>query len=375
MTLRLHPILANLGLLGGSFVAALGGAELVLRLDPGLLSEEARLRLTWQEQRQSHAARTRPDSEIGYLYIPYGHDEVRRSGVDFSYTTDRDGFRNADSAPDSAEVVAVGDSWTFAFGVDDSVAWPRLVGDSLSPLRVRNLGLIGSGPAQYTVLLRRFGLPLHPRVVLYGVFPGNDLDDQEAFDRWSGEGHPGNFAEWRIAGGLGHAQPFWERSYLAAALEEAWKHRHDRFAGVTARLADGSRIQLLPSRLVVRAARSHPGDSTFDHVLAAVDRARELAAHSDARLVVLVFPSKEEVYLPLQHLPVPPMTADWVGALRARGLECLDLTGPLREHAVGPPLYYEVDGHANAAGNRVIAQAIQSYLRAHQAELGLALTR
>ncbi|HVL18579.1 MAG TPA: hypothetical protein VM387_11300, partial [Gemmatimonadales bacterium] len=264
MTLRLHPIVANLGLLAGSLVVALGVTELVLRLNPDLLSEEAKLRITWQEQRLSHAARTRPDSAIGFLYASYGHDVVRQGGIDFSYTTDRDGFRNAGPSPDTAEVVAVGDSWTFAFGVDDSVAWPRLLADSLQPVRVRNLGLIASGPGQYTPVLQRFGLSLHPRVVLYGVFPGNDLDDEEAFDRWAHDGRPGNFAEWRTYGVLGHPQPFWERSYLEAALEEAWKHRHERFAGVTTRLADGSPMQLVPERLVSRAARSHPGDSTFD---------------------------------------------------------------------------------------------------------------
>ena len=42
MTLRLHPVLANLALLGASVVVALGATELVLRLVPGLLSEEAR---------------------------------------------------------------------------------------------------------------------------------------------------------------------------------------------------------------------------------------------------------------------------------------------------------------------------------------------
>jgi len=115
MTLRLHPIVPYLALLGASVVVAVGATELVLRLAPGQLWEAARLRLSWQGQKLSHAARTRPDSVIGFLYVPDGHDQ------------------------------AVGGSWTFGFGVD-SVAWPRLLGDSLRPLEGRNLRLIGSGP-------------------------------------------------------------------------------------------------------------------------------------------------------------------------------------------------------------------------------------
>jgi hypothetical protein len=375
MSNRLHPFLANLALLAGSLVVALGAGELVLRLFPGLLSEEARLRLSWQEQRLSHAARTRADSTIGFLYVPNGRDVVRQGEVHFSYTTDRDGFRNPGPEPDTAEVVAVGDSWTFGFGVDDSVAWPRLVADSLQPLRVRNLGLIASGPEQYTRVLQRFGLPLHPRVVLYGLFPGNDLDDQEAFDRWEREGGRGNFAEWRTYGPRKRAQPLWERSYLLVAVEEGWRYRHERFAGTTIRLEDGSPMQLAPGRLLPKAGRSHPGDPAFDHVLAAVDRARALAEGAHARLVVLVFPTKEEVYLPLRHESAPPLSSRWVAALRARGVECLDLGGPLREHAGGGPLFYEVDGHPNPEGNRVLASAVTAYLRSRQGELGLSLAR
>jgi hypothetical protein len=375
MTNRIHPLVANLALLGGSLVAALGAGELALRLVPGLLSEEARLRLSWQEQRLSHAGRTRPDSAIGFLYVPYGHATVRQGEVRFSYTTDRDGFRNPVAEPPAADIVAVGDSWTFGFGVDDSVAWPSLLADSLRPLRVRNLGLIASGPGQYILVLRRFGLPLHPRIVLYGVFPGNDLDDQEAFDRWQHEGRGGNFAEWRTYGPGGRAQPFWERSYLVVAVQEGWKYRNQRFAGTTIRLPDGSPLQLAPGRLLPKAERSHPGAATFDHVLAAVDSARALAAGQHARFVVLVFPTKEEVYLPSRHEPAPPLTARWVAALREHGLECLDLTGPLREHAGGAPLYYEVDGHVTAAGNRVIAATVAGYLRAGRGELGSSHSR
>ena len=372
MTLRLHPLLTNLALLGGSLVVALGATELVLRLAPGLLSEEARLRLSWQEQKLSHAARTRPDSAIGFLYVPGGHDQVRQGDVRFSYTTDRDGFRNAESSPDQAQIVAVGDSWTFGFGVDDSVAWPRLLADSLRPMRVRNLGLIGSGPEQYTRILERFGLPLHPAVILYGVFPGNDLDDQEAFESVDA-GRPARATS--PSGGPTARRGGPRRSGSGAISpsrsRRGWKSRHERFAGVHHPLPDGSPLQLAPARLQPKAERSHRGDPAFDGALAAVARARALATQAGARLVVLVFPTKEEVYLPLRGETAPALTSRWVPALRELGVECLDLTEIFRAHAGGGPLYFEVDGHVNAVGNRVIAQAVQRYLRARQAELGL----
>ena len=248
MTLRLHPIVANLALLGASVVVALGATELVLRLAPGLLSEEARLRLSWQEQKLSHAARTRPDSVIGFLYVPDGHDQVRQGDVRFSYTTDGDGFRNAGPRPDQAQVVAVGDSWTFGFGVDDSVAWPRLLADSLRPLQVRNLGLIGSGPEQYTRVLERFGLPLHPAVILYGVFPGNDLDDQEAFES-VGAGRPSRQLR-RVA-------DLWAGGAVAAALAAELPRRRDG-GGLEVPARAVRRIDHSPAGRQPAGARSRP---------------------------------------------------------------------------------------------------------------------
>jgi hypothetical protein len=256
---------------------------------PGLLSEEARLRLSWQEQRVSHTARTRPDSAIGFLYVPGGRAEVKQGEVHFSYTTDADGFRNAEPRPDRAQVVAVGDSWTFGFGVDDAAAWTRILNDSLRPARVVNLGLIGAGPGQYTRVLERFGLPLHPSVVLYGVFPGNDLDDQEAFDIWELAGARGNFAEWRTYGERGRSQPLWQRSDLAGAVEEGWKYRRERFAGRTIRLAGGSPLAR-PARLVAKVARSRAGNPVRPRPGCSRGGATP-AERAGAHLLVLVFPT------------------------------------------------------------------------------------
>ena len=374
MPFRFKRVMANLALLGASIAMALGAAELALRVVPGLLPEEARFRLAWQEQRTSHIGRTRADSVIGFLYLPNGSAEVRQGELHFRYATDRDGFRNPEPRLDSAEVVAVGDSWTFGFGVDDSAAWPRLLADSLRPARVANLGLIGSGPEQYTRVYQRFGAAYHPRVVLYGIFPGNDLDDEQAFDEWRRQGAPGNFAEWRINGRGGGSQPLWQRSYLLVGIQEGWKYRKLRFAGETIRLADGSPLQLVPAPLEAKAERTRPGDPAFRECLAAIGRARELAAAAHAHLLVLIFPTKEEVYLPLRGRHAPPLVAHWLPALQQLQVPYLDLTEPFQASADGPPLYFEVDGHANVRGNRLIAASVAAYLREHAGALGLSTT-
>ena len=44
-----------------------------------------------------------------------------------------------------------------------------------------NLGVPGVGPYEYLEILRRFGLPLEPRIVLLNVYEGNDLRDAVRF--------------------------------------------------------------------------------------------------------------------------------------------------------------------------------------------------
>ena len=106
-------------------------------------------------------------------------------------------------------------------------------------------------------------------------------------------------------------------------------------------------------------------------MLAAVAEAREAAERAGAHLVVLVFPTKEEVYLPLRGESAPRLVARWLPELRQIGSPVLDLTDALQARPGGPPLFFEIDGHANVEGNRVLAAAVLDYLRGHAAELGL----
>jgi hypothetical protein len=65
-----------------------------------------------------------------------------------------------------------------SYGVEDSAAWPAILDRALPRLRVINLGLIGAGPQQYLRVYKTFGLQLRPRLLLVGLFVGNDFWDE-----------------------------------------------------------------------------------------------------------------------------------------------------------------------------------------------------
>jgi hypothetical protein len=84
------------------------------------------------------------------------------------------GFRNP-SVPDHSDVVFLGDSQTYGFGVTRSEAYPSAFAE-VSGLSSYNMGVGAYGPLQYLALVDQ-GLTLRPRVVVIGLYLGNDLLD------------------------------------------------------------------------------------------------------------------------------------------------------------------------------------------------------
>jgi lysophospholipase L1-like esterase len=102
------------------------------------------------------------DPQLGRRLAPYamGHDA--------------NGFRN-DDVPQHADIVVLGDSQTWGVNVQRPDAWPQQLG-RISQQRVYNMGLGGFGPVQYWVLTER-ALKLSPKVIVVGLYLGNDLFD------------------------------------------------------------------------------------------------------------------------------------------------------------------------------------------------------
>lgn len=85
------------------------------------------------------------------------------------------GFRNR-SVPDTADIVAIGDSHTYGNTATMDDSWPYVLG-RLSGRQVYNMGLGGYGPNQYFHLLRTKALKLKPRTVIVGLYTGDDFEN------------------------------------------------------------------------------------------------------------------------------------------------------------------------------------------------------
>jgi lysophospholipase L1-like esterase len=87
---------------------------------------------------------------------------------------DANGFRN-DAVPANAEIVALGDSQTWGINGQRSEAWPQVLG-KISKRTVYNMGVGGYGPLHYSALTEK-ALSLSPKVIVVGIYLGNDLYD------------------------------------------------------------------------------------------------------------------------------------------------------------------------------------------------------
>ena len=355
--------LLGLGLVAG---AAAGGVELLLRLQPGLMPEAAQLRVHWQALSEQNPSRG--DPELGFLYPPHFHGELRHGDFGFGYATDEHGFRNPSPWPAQADVVVLGDFQAFGYGVEATRSWWQLVAAGLPGSAVVNLGLIGAAPQQSARVFEAFGAALRPKVVLMTLFPAYALTAVGQFDAWLAAGRPGSYDDWRSAANL----PGWrsavkrllERSYLwhaLRALVAAWRGGEH---GRTLTFADGSELKLAPAVYRQAAPRARPGDPAFERVLAIIDEVRAQARQTGGELVVVLIPTKEEVHLPLLGAAAAPFTASFAGALAARGVPRIDTTPRFRARAErGERLFFPLDLHPNPDGQQLIADLVLDYLR------------
>jgi lysophospholipase L1-like esterase len=356
-------------LLGVSLVLALGMAEALLRLFPQLMPEEAQLRRHWQETSEPASA---ADPYLGYVFPANQVDRIARSdgGFAFTYTTDEHGFRNPSPWPERADIVVLGDSMAFGYGVDDDETWTALVADRLPGVRIVNLSLPGAAPQQYFRIYERFGRALQPALVLFCLFPGNDVSDAGLFDRWVKAGSQGNYLIQRFASPNNESQRnirhVLRQSYLVTFLRYARRNAVARVGARTIDFPDGGQLQLVPTLYADLEDQTQPDGPNFRLVLDSAEQTRALAERNGSRFLILLMPTKEEVYLPVLDEPVPPAVAPFVAAFDAAGIPYLDLTPPLQAHARrGERLFFEVDGHPNEAGYRLIAEVVLDYLRSN----------
>ena len=393
----------------GALRAALLNASLiVVSLIIGLVFIEAGLRLA--------VRRNNPDAELS-LIMKTGEFKDPNLGFRIPPNApghDARGFRNP-SALTSADFVALGDSQTWGYNARREDSWPAVL-QKLSGRSAYNMAIPGSGPVQYWALSGE-ALQLSPRVVIVGFYFGNDLGDAYSIVYTTGA-HPElrnpdigstldrntlneewtrfnadldqfrrQTAPWR----LGFTE--WSMAHVAMArflehrnLWPRWDEQTEReYARVHPDIEtafDNGKVRtiLKPALRLALLDQNEPRIREGLRLTEVVfQRLEQSCAEHNSRLLIALIPTKEMVFArqvqrcgalgPAYTRLIENEKRDKEQLERAfdnEGISYLDLAPPLQSALdANSPIYLTGgDGHPDAVGYKVIAEAVWRKIQA-----------
>jgi hypothetical protein len=274
------------------------------------------------------------------------------------------GFRDIGTQPPFS-VVAVGDSFVLCDDVPVEGCWVRHLADATG-LSIATLGVNGYSNLAEERILSRYGRQLHPRLVLAGVYP-NDFKDNVNFDKWTRSGS-GNFWTWlgqqRGRGESGRFLSRYSMIYrivdgaLRANGRAVHKYKDDH-------LDFFFRLDPWWVDLTKRAEKNRG----FPLMQRALLDMRAEATAMGAQFVVLLFPTKEQIYWDIarryskEDLDVDRPVEVVRQFCETNGIKFCTFDAALRAEArQGRQLYHRISSHWNDEGNAVGAQVIAKCL-------------
>jgi hypothetical protein len=292
-----------------------------------------------------------------------GIPDPARYHVDVRY--DHKGFRN-DRDYEQADIAVIGDSFVEAAIVPFDQTFVEHI-EKQTGVPTVNLGQIAYGLKQELEVLKRFALPLSPKVVVWALFGGNDLRDIDGY-----ESMVEHFGEPREPAPLGKRTFF--RNFLVA-VSGTLTNRFRRQPSENALNHSGlfQRADGVSERVYFGQTNKPVTASEWDVTVETLTEANRLSKQAGARFIVVYIPRKFRVYREYLELQVDTEIAGWrVNDLPDRmdkwckenDIAYIDTTPILKESAAeGISPYFIDDVHWNTLGHRLAGAGIVGYLK------------
>lgn len=299
------------------------------------------------------------------------------------------GYRSPEFSRDKGRayrILAVGDSFTFGWGVETEEAYPaRLAALLHERLPSKQVEIINAGfaacysPDTYYLYLKTEGLALKPDLVLVGIFVGNDLDSEFAFENeWIEKDSAGlplrirNVNQQVVDNFLlprripfRYRAPLLRHSHVFQGLFDVWWEIAPRLkswragTAMTVYAQDDSNVPFIYRRQY--ADRTKQVYQRVEMLLTAIDR---MTHDSGAQAVFVVIPDN------VQFSEAPYGAAgDITRPQRELGeffdlhhMAWIDLLPWMKDRREGRRLYLEHDGHWNATAHALAAERLADVL-------------
>ncbi len=366
----------------GVLVLLAAGGELTLRLVGGPDGSQMRIK----KQIESAGTTYAPDRELGALLAANRTDTLRTPDHTFVLQTDHAGFPNPDPWPDHADIAVLGNSLLEGAGVGAEGRYTSLLERALPGRTVLNFALPGGGTQHELLVYRRFVQPLQPRLVIATVWIVWDVENTRQFAHWLMENRPdSDYTHYRFTYGETHRRRVPHRPSTLDRIRSAatgWLGRSYLVSAAYRKLKSMTGGSLLEGTVVLPADDTVFLSIRYQRRLAqGLDRSatpdmrelifrplqemqREVEARGGRFLVVLM-PSKEEVYAVDNFPPVLRTIREARAELESRGLPVLDLYPAFRRRGARNAAFYPADMHPNELGNRIMADVTEQWIREH----------
>ncbi len=236
-------------------------------------------------------------------------------------------------------ILFLGDSFTMGYGVNDDEVFVSLISERLqgaysSVPDVINLGIGNLGNGRWLKFLKQEGREHNPALIVLQL-TGNDFADNRRE----------NLFEVDESGNLAEFEPAETGTRTIQKIVEAVPGITSSYLFAAARQASQSLLQSAPEPTAATRSQptnNRPNNRRFDLTYKIIDQIIEWSAQNSVPLITFVVAAS-----PAQLEGLEPLFS-------RRNLPLI--TAPAKEDS--PDLYYETDGHWNAAGHRHIADVL-----------------
>jgi len=351
----------------------------------------------------------------GLIFPPNSTATMRTSEFACTAHINELGIRDAavSATKNGPRIMAIGDSFTYGWGVKDDQAWPevlqRRLRQTLPATEVINLGAPGANPRDYALLARRAVRQLQPDLIVVAVVGGDDLA-QLHYEMGKCNATPMQAvleaALPNLFGRLDGLSAAGPRRITADALQAAWRaqaagmpaglgpeqlRRYRQLDPAVHQLFTDGRIN--PGLIQTAIERPDWFRFTLDCSSPAAQRAianlasqleaiREIGERWEAKTLVVALPlgpyNDARLLKSRRRLgfDVDPSMLDADGpdraiqiACRQAGAPCFTCTDEFRRAALSEKLYYELDGHFTPEGQARFGRFVADVAR-RSANLG-----
>jgi hypothetical protein len=304
-----------------------------------------------------------------------------------TFATDFEGFRNGQDI-EQADLVFIGDSFTEAGNVPEEETFVRLTAQATG-LSNRNLGrALHTGPTELLVL-KKYGLKCHPRIVIWQLTEANDLEEAVDYRDWIAAGRP-NFFDWLLHERYKLPR---EQANDSGARTQSWERRSPTFQLFSwLRTPKSSKPWALSGTFCDKAGQVHevrfnawPGrqNTPVHHegwplLKRSIQDGAKLLGEQNIRLIVVHIPLKIRVVgpwlqvseaaqklRPSREIPPQETLAFYLESLCGElGVPFVDATPALKDAtATGELVYLPFDTHLSPRGHEIVSQLLVDAIR------------